>query len=162
MPDRAPNSTSDHANVLLPPPALFGGALLVGLALDWFLGWHLPMPLFARSLLAIILIMLGAVPLGAALYTLNKARTAIVPWHSTKRIIDSGPYRFTRNPIYVGMILIYLGLVIWLGSGTGFLLLLPVLFMLHFGVVLREEVYLARKFGEEYTAYCQQTPRWLQ
>lgn len=148
--------------MILPPPVLFGGALLAGLALDWLLGWHLPMPLFARSLLALILIVLGAVPLGAALLALRKARTAIIPWHSTTRLLSDGPYRHTRNPIYLGMILIYLGLVIWLGSGTGFMLLPPVLFTLHFGVVLREEAYLARKFGEAYTAYCAQTPRWLQ
>ncbi len=157
-----PKDSADHAHVLLPPPALFGGALLAGLALDWLLGWHLPMPLFARSLLALILIVLGAVPLATALVTLHKARTAIVPWHSTSRIINDGPFRYTRNPIYLGMILIYLALVIWLGSGAGFMLLLPVLFTLHFGVVLREEAYLSHKFGEAYKAYCEQTPRWLQ
>lgn len=157
-----PNNSADHADVLLPPPALFGGALLAGLALDWLLGWHLPMPLFARSLLALIVIILGLVPIGSAVLTLQKARTAILPWHSTTRIISAGPFKFSRNPIYLGMVLVYIGLVILSGSGTGIVLLLPVLLTLHFGVVLREEAYLTKKFGEEYTAYSAQTPRWLQ
>ncbi len=153
---------ADHANVLLPPPALFGGALLLGLIIDWLFGWHLPMPLFARSLLAIILIGIGAVPVAAALYTLNQANTAILPWMSTRQIVTTGPFKFSRNPIYIGMVLVYVGLVIMLGSGAGLVLLLPVLGVLHFGIVLREEAYLMGKFGEMYKNYCASTPRWLQ
>lgn len=152
----------DHADVLLPPPALFGGALLFGLIFDWLLGWHLPMPFFARSMLAAILVGIGLVPLLASLKALHDAKTAIPPWKSTRQIVISGPYKFSRNPIYIGMTLIYIGLVIWFGSGTGLLLLLPILATLHFGVVLREEAYLTRKFGEMYKNYCATTPRWLQ
>lgn len=152
----------DHANVLLPPPALFGGALLLGLTVDWLFGWHLPMPVFARSLLALILIGIGAVPLIAALLALKQANTAIPPWLPTRQIVTTGPYKFSRNPIYIGLVLVYVGLVIMLGSGAGLVLLLPVLGILHFGIVLREEAYLTGKFGEMYKNYCASTPRWLQ
>lgn len=148
--------------VLLPPPVLFGGALGLGIALDWLLGWHLPMPLFARSLLSFILCGLGAIPAGSALAALRAAKTAIPTWKPVTALVTSGPYRYSRNPIYIGLILIYLGLVILLGSGTGLALLLPVVALLHFGVVLREEVFLKKKFGAAYQSYAESTPRWMQ
>lgn len=154
--------SKETANVIAPPPVLFVGALVIGLVIDWLFGWHLPMPLFARSLLGLIVVLIGAIPLGLALIELRRANTPVEPWKPTRQIVTEGPYRFTRNPIYIGMSFIYLGLVIVFGSGAGFLLLLPVLVTLHFGVVLREEAYLAARFGKLYEAYCEKTPRWLQ
>lgn len=158
---KAPERT-DAPAVVLPPPLLLGGALLVGLALDFVAGWHLPMPLFARSLLGIILCGLGALPAVTAIRTLREANTPVPTWLPVRQIVTTGPYRYSRNPIYVGLILIYLGLVIILGSGTGLLLLLPLVGVLHFGVVLREEEYLNARFGDAYKKYCASTPRWLQ
>jgi protein-S-isoprenylcysteine O-methyltransferase Ste14 len=72
-----------------------------------------------------------------------------------------GAYRFSRNPLYVAMTLLYLGLTFLFNSWWGVALLIPVLVVLHFGVVRREERYLERKFGEEYLAYRSQVRRYL-
>lgn len=76
--------------------------------------------------------------------------------------MTSGPYRFTRNPIYIGLSAVYLGIAALAGSLWIALMLVPALFILQFGVVLREEAYLERRFGDDYRAYRARVPRWIQ
>jgi len=75
--------------------------------------------------------------------------------------VVTGPYHVTRNPIYVGFVLAYFGFAVMLTSMWVLLLLIPVLIILQRGVVLREEDYLERQFGEAYTKYKARVPRWL-
>lgn len=85
-------------------------------------------------------------------------------WRPARRppaLVTAGPYRFTRNPIYIGFVLVYFGLSIVLTSVWILLLLFPVLLILQRGVVQREEAYLERKFGDAYRAYAERVPRWL-
>lgn len=91
----------------------------------------------------------------------RRAGTHVAPGQPAAALVTAGPYRFTRNPIYIGFVLVYFGLSIVLTSVWILLLLLPVVLILQRGVVLREEAYLERKFGEAYRAYTARVPRWL-
>jgi protein-S-isoprenylcysteine O-methyltransferase Ste14 len=83
------------------------------------------------------------------------------PWESTPQIISTGIYRFTRNPMYVGMALLQLSIGIGLGNGW-IVVLLPVVLLLIYVIAIRhEEIYLERKFGEGYTRYKGSVRRWL-
>jgi len=93
--------------------------------------------------------------------TMHRAGTNISPLKPSINLVNTGPYRFSRNPLYVAVTLLYLGLTFLCNSWWGVALLFPVLVVLHFGVVRREERYLERKFGEEYLAYRSQVRRYL-
>jgi protein-S-isoprenylcysteine O-methyltransferase Ste14 len=91
----------------------------------------------------------------------RRVGTSVVPGDPSTMLVDSGPYRFTRNPIYIGIVLFYFGLAIVMTSAWMLLLLIPVLIVLQRGVVEREEAYLQAKFGEAYRKYQTRVPRWL-
>jgi protein-S-isoprenylcysteine O-methyltransferase Ste14 len=83
------------------------------------------------------------------------------PGRPTTAITSSGPYRFSRNPLYVSLTLMFLGLTLAANTWWGLVLLVPVLMLMHFGVVLREERYLDRKFGETYRQYRASVRRYV-
>ena len=106
------------------------------------------------------------VAIGFALAALSVRRfhlagTSVVPGEPSTALIETGPYAFTRNPIYIGFVIAYFGLAIILTSLWVLLLLTPVVVILQRGVVEREEVYLERQFGETYRKYKARVPRWL-
>jgi protein-S-isoprenylcysteine O-methyltransferase Ste14 len=106
--------------------------------------------------------MLGGLALsGAVMYHFGKAGTAVTPWKEARRLVVSGPYRFSRNPDYVGQALFVGGLALLLATPWVFLALLPALLIVRYGVIAREERYLERRFGEEYRQYCGRVRRWL-
>jgi protein-S-isoprenylcysteine O-methyltransferase Ste14 len=150
----------DHPGVIAPPPLIFLSGLLFGALITWFY----PVTLLPGGLAVLLgnLLLLGGIAVIALAYLhMKKAKTNIEPWKPTTRILDSGLYRFSRNPIYVGMIAIYLG-VTCLFNSVWFLPFLPlVLLVVHYGVILREEKYLENKFGEEYLDYQKRVRRWI-
>ena len=89
------------------------------------------------------------------------AATNINPFKPTTSIVSSGPFRFTRNPFYLALTLLYVGLTLIANTWWCFALLLPVLLLIHFGVVAREERYLEHKFGETYRQYRARVRRYL-
>ena len=92
---------------------------------------------------------------------LVKGDTNVNPYKPTISIITGGPYRFTRNPLYVGLQSLLVGLSLLVGTWWGVIFLVPVFLVLHYGVVLREEAYLERKFGQAYLTYKSTVRRWL-
>jgi len=82
-------------------------------------------------------------------------------WRPTTALVTSGPFRFSRNPIYVAFILLFSGIALNYGNGWGLLLVPPFALALHFRTILREEVYLEREFGTAYVAYREAVRRWL-
>lgn len=150
----------DIPNVIAPPPLIFLSGLLVG----GFITWLFPVNFLPKSLAAtagIILIITGLTIISTAILQMRRAKTNVEPWKPTTAILDTGLYAVSRNPIYLGMILIY--------TGIGFLFdliwflppLVAVLLTIHFGVILREEKYLERKFGDEYLNYKNRVRRWI-
>lgn len=90
-----------------------------------------------------------------------KARTPAAPWHPSRALVLDGPYRFTRNPMYTGFLLAIAGLGLLRANAWYLMLLIPTWAVLHWGVVMREERYLAKRFGEPYAELLARTHRWL-
>ncbi len=151
---------NDTPNVVAPPPLIFMSGLLVGGLLSWFF----PAEFLPKSLARIIGIGLevaGLAVIVTAIVQMRRAKTNVEPWKPTTAILDSGLYAVSRNPIYLGMISIYLGTT-FLNNSIWFLPILPlVLLVIYYGVILREEKYLERKFGEEYLSYKNRVRRWI-
>ncbi|MBE7536594.1 MAG: isoprenylcysteine carboxylmethyltransferase family protein [Anaerolineales bacterium] len=153
--------SKDHADVKIHPPVLF----LIHIAVAWALGKFIVLPIIA-SLPAIrnigIALAGGGVLLGlGAFYAFTQARTTLNPHGSVKTVVSSGIYRFTRNPIYLGMALILLGFPLTFGNEWGIPLTAAFILLMNKLVIEREEAYLERKFGEIYTGYKSRVRRWL-
>jgi protein-S-isoprenylcysteine O-methyltransferase Ste14 len=145
---------SDSAHVTFPPPFVYIGFLLIGLVADRFLPWSIGLPAPVRGVAA-------AVPLLAASGMFRKAGTDIKPWKTATALVGEGVYGYTRNPMYLGMALAYVGLALACAS-VGALILLPVvIFVIRSQVIAREERYLEAKFGDAYRAYQHRVRRWL-
>lgn len=150
----------DHAGVPVPPPLLYAAGLAVGLGLERL--WRLPRPSarVAKPLGAVLLVLGAALPAsGATLF--RRRRTSVLPVRPTTSLVTSGPYRLTRNPMYLGFALGHAGLALRRRSTWGLLTLGPVLAAVDRVVIDREERYLERAFGEEYRRYAQRVRRWL-
>ena len=153
--------TADTAQVIIHPPVAWALAVIAGLALNW----RVPLPLLpadlpVRWLGAVVFVL--ALALGVvAVITMTKAGSNVPTNRPTTTIVENGPYRFTRNPIYLGMFLGQIGLAIGFNSLWLLMMLVPFALVIRYGVVAREEVYLARKFGEVYHGYCSRVRRWL-
>jgi protein-S-isoprenylcysteine O-methyltransferase Ste14 len=156
-------STEDHANVLVIPPVLFGAGLAAGFLLNWLVPVHLvPSSLEGPVCLAGAgLALLGLAFGGWAFATFLKARTTPHPNHPVSALVTWGPYRVSRNPMYVGLSGFTAGLALVANTPWVLAALPPVWFALRRVVIDREEAYLERKFGEEFRAFTARTRRWL-
>lgn len=151
-----------HAGVIAPPPLLFLGALLLGLGLDRLLGLPgLGLEAMPRLLLGGALGLAGAAVALPAARGFRRAGTHLEPWKPSSALVTGGVYRVTRNPMYLGMALLYLGLALAAGSLGALALLPPLLLVVRYGVIAREERYLEALFGEDYRAYRRRVRRWL-
>ena len=154
---------TDHPNVILFPPAIL--ALVLGAAL--LLGWAIPVAVLPAALTGTALILglpvccLAAAIALSGIVAFRRAGTNVEPHKPSLVLVRDGPYRFTRNPMYLGLVLMLLGLSLVFSLDWG-VPLAPVLWLvLHHGVVLREEAYLTAKFGDPYREYLDRTRRWL-
>jgi protein-S-isoprenylcysteine O-methyltransferase Ste14 len=150
----------DNPGVIAPPPLIFLTALGLGLALSLVF----PVNILAaapRLALGIPLDILAVAGLVSAARTMLRAGTPLDPGESPTTIVTTGPYRFSRNPIYLSMAIFMLGAGI-LMDALWVLVLLPVaLLVIHYGVIAREERYLERKFGAAYLQYKAAVRRWI-
>lgn len=149
----------DTAGVIAPPPTILLAFLLTGLLLHRLL----PAPLLPERFRALGGVLIGAGIAGGGWFgsTLIAAETPISTRKPTRRIVTAGPFRFTRNPVYLSFNLIYLGIAILTNNRWHALLWPAMLQMLERGVIEREERYLAAKFGDEYRDYTRRVRRWL-
>lgn len=150
----------DRPGVIAPPPLLYGGALLAGAGLDWLIPLPLLDPGVGREP-GIVLIALGLAVILWCGALFIRAGTAIEPYKPSTAIVSSGPYRFSRNPIYVALTAMSVGIGIWANSAWMLGLILPTLVVMQIGVIEREEKYLEAKFGDEYRAYRARVRRWV-
>ena len=152
----------DNPNVIVLPPILLLATIAAGVILDWLVpvGVLAPLPAIPRMVVGAILFVLGASVPVTARQALVKAGTNIRPDMPTTALITSGLFAHSRNPIYQGASLALLGLALMLASDWIVILMVPALMLLHYGVVVREERYLERKFGEAYRRYKAAVPRY--
>jgi protein-S-isoprenylcysteine O-methyltransferase Ste14 len=155
------NDTAATAQVIIRPPLAWALAVIAGLALDWLA----PLPLLPADLPAGwlgALVFAFALALAAwAIGTMTRAGSNVPTNRPTTTIVESGPYRFTRNPIYLGMFGGQIGLAIAFDNFWLLMMLVPFALVIRYGVVAREEAYLERKFGDLYRGYRLRVRRWL-
>ena len=155
------DGTVDTAQVIIRPPLAWALAVIVGLALDWLL----PLPFLPAGLpaafLGAMVFVLALALFAWAIITITRAGSSVPTNRPTTTIVDSGPFRFTRNPIYTGMFLGLIGLAIAFDNLWLLLMLVPFAVVIRYGVVAREEAYLERKFGDVYRRYRARVRRWL-
>jgi protein-S-isoprenylcysteine O-methyltransferase Ste14 len=153
--------STDTANVIVRPPIAWMLAVLAGLALNWLI----PLPFVPATVPAVWLgatvFVLGLALFAWAIATVTRAGSNVPTNLPTTTIVDTGPYRFTRNPIYLSMVLGLIGLAIALNSLWLLLTLAAFALVIRYGVVAREEAYLERKFGDPYRRYRARVRRWL-
>jgi protein-S-isoprenylcysteine O-methyltransferase Ste14 len=142
------------------PPVAVGGPLVLGLLLSWWLGDPLdasPVPAWLGWLLLAAFVVWN----GWALVTIAKHRTALLPGGATTIVIDRGPFAWSRNPLYVGLLVASAGVGLVVGSLWALVALPLEWALLRWGAVGPEEHYLAEKFGAAYTDYAGRVRRWL-
>ena len=152
--------SSDNPGVLVFPPLLYSGTLLIGLLLHWLRHWYLPHPWPVR-IVGLVLVFASGVLGKWGEATLKRAGTNVNPHQPSLVIVSEGPYRYTRNPLYLALIGLYLGITIAVGTAWPLVFLIPVLLVTHFGIIKREERYLAAKFGQPYLEYLARVRRWV-
>jgi protein-S-isoprenylcysteine O-methyltransferase Ste14 len=155
------DDTTNTAQVIIRPPLAWGLAVIAGLTLNWLLPVPFqPVDLPAGWLGAIVFVLALAL-VAWAIVTITRAGSNVPTNLPTTAIVESGPYRFTRNPIYLGMFLGLIGLAIAFDNLWLLMMLVPFALIIHYGVVVREEAYLERKFGDAYRGYRSRVRRWL-
>ena len=156
-----PPAEDRSPGVVVFPPVLFASTLAVGALLQWVLPlrfWDARWPRWV----------VGAALLGGGLSvalwgekTMQRAGTEVRPDRPSTALVDGGPFRFSRNPLYVAVTTMFLGVAFLANAAWFLLLLVPMVAVLHFGVVRREERYLEGKFGEPYRAYRSRVRRYF-
>jgi protein-S-isoprenylcysteine O-methyltransferase Ste14 len=155
------SDTADTAQVIIRPPIAWALAVLAGLALNWLMPLPFVPGMLPAGWLGATVFALALVLVAWAIATMTRSGSNVPTSLPTTTIVDTGPYRFTRNPIYLGMFLGLAGLAIasdnlWLAAT-----LVPFALVIRYGVVAREEAYLERKFGDVYRHYRARVRRWL-
>ncbi len=158
------NSDEDGAAVRLPPPLVPVVAILIGVALGAFSpivpGFVLPTPeryWIGGMTIAGSLIGLGLWPM----FLFRDSGQDVAPWSTTPEIVVLGPYRFTRNPMYLMMVLLCIGFTILLSNAWIGILTPICAWVLYQTAIKPEEAYLEQKFGASYRAYKLRVRRWV-
>ena len=155
-------TVTDGAKVRFPPPLVYAAGLAIGLAAGRL--WNLPglgLEPYARDRLAGIIVLAGVIVSTASVSLFIRSRTAIIPYKPAAVLVTSGIYRWTRNPMYLGLAVIYAGLALLLNSLPAFALLPVVLVIIQYRVIAKEEAYLERAFGAKYDTYKNQVRTWI-
>jgi protein-S-isoprenylcysteine O-methyltransferase Ste14 len=141
------------------PPILYPLAMASGYVLHRF--W--PVALVPSGVEPVgVVLMLAAVGLFVlSVREFRRAGTPVPSHNPVVALVTSGPYRFSRNPIYLAFTLLQIGFAIWLDSAWVLALLVPVLVVMSRGVIAREEEYMEARFGDEYRSYVRSVRRWL-
>ena len=150
----------DNPGVIAFPPLIWLVNAVISVLVHLFL--RLPIMKYSFCLVCgIVLIILAPTLALSALRTMKAAGTNVHPSKPTLTIVRSGPFRFTRNPMYLALCLVQIALCFFLNDWITLLFVVPLALIFHYGVVLREERYLPAKFGEPYLQYKRGVRRWI-
>ncbi len=158
--ERVVRGDEDTVGFRLWPPVAAGGPLLAGWVATalWgdpvgLGGWRVP--------LGWVLVALFAGWNGWSLWLFRRHETGLLPGQATHALIEEGPYRLSRNPLYVGLLALYLGLALLAPTFWGLVLFPVAMLLLRWGAIRPEERFLHARFGEQYDDYARRVRRWL-
>ena len=155
-----PDKSPDNPGVIAFPPLIW----LVNAVISVLVHLFIRLPIMRSGLClvcAIVLIILAPTLALSALRTMKAAGTNVDPAKPALMIVRDGPFRFTRNPMYLALCLVQIALGFFLNDWITLLFVVPLAVIFHYGVILREERYLIAKFGEPYLQYTREVPRWI-
>ncbi|MBI4266216.1 MAG: isoprenylcysteine carboxylmethyltransferase family protein [Acidobacteria bacterium] len=150
----------DHAGILVPPPFIYAGFFLAGAVLDRLS----PLPQVPFGIARPVGAVLAAVWLVLMAWSVRRfwsSGTSIIPVRPATALVTEGPYRFSRNPMYLGLLLLYAAVALWFGFVWSLLLVPPLVWVIRRAVIEREEQYLEREFGDGYRRYRASVRRWI-
>jgi protein-S-isoprenylcysteine O-methyltransferase Ste14 len=151
---------NDKPGVVAPPPLIALAAIAIGFAIEAL--WPVALPARDTRLFGgIALFALGFALFAWAFASFRRAGTSVETRRPSTAVVAAGPYRLTRNPIYLGMMLGIVGVGIAAGSVWVVAMALPFLVVIDYGVIAREERYLEGKFGPSYREYRARVKRWI-
>jgi protein-S-isoprenylcysteine O-methyltransferase Ste14 len=153
------NAEVDRARVV-PAPVIFFGLLILGFLLNWVL----PLTFFpgrSAQIAGVVIVVPGLLIGGSAIIEMRRAHTSPDPREPTRVLVERGVLRYTRNPLYLSMFVLFFGIAVFLDVLWLILLFPLLLFVVERGAVKPEESYLERKFGETYLQYRKRVPRWM-
>ena len=151
---------SDSPGVWYPPPLWYALAVLIGVLLDR--RWPLPIATSPLTTIAAVVFVIGWVAISFhSIARFRRSKTSIVPIRPAEALVSSGPYRYTRNPMYVSLALLTIACGLFLATWWPLVLLVPTLAIVQQVVILPEERYLGRRFASEYEAYARRVRRWV-
>jgi protein-S-isoprenylcysteine O-methyltransferase Ste14 len=151
---------TDNKMILVKPPILYAAGLAVGFAAEHFIPTHLLDPGWS-GLFGFAFIGLGLFVGALAFIAFNNAGVPIPHWKMRNKLVQEGIFNMTRNPFYVGLTCIFGGIGLAANNLWVLGLLLVILPIMHYGVVKREEAFLAQRFGDEYSKYIRHVRRWI-
>ncbi len=154
------NREEDRPEVVALPPFIYLAFLLMGFAMDYFRPVTV-VPASVQYIAGFSIIALAGVIIVPVVLQFRRASTSFSDFAPATQLVTRGPYRLSRNPSYVALSLLYVGMGVaadnlWIVAG-----LVPILIIMHYGVIVREEQYLEREFGEEYLQYKASVRRWV-
>ncbi|MFQ5932033.1 MAG: methyltransferase family protein [Nitrospiraceae bacterium] len=153
-------SDKDISRPVAPPPIIYLVCVLVGFGLDQLS----PQPLLAQTVqytVGFAIIAVSFLLFGLALREFANSKTSVNHHTPTTAIVSTGPFGYSRNPIYVSMTMLMVGIATVVDSVWILVMAVPAVVITHYFVILREEVYLERKFGDEYLSYKSTVRRWV-
>lgn len=156
-----PTRTADAPAYRIQPPVALGVPLAAGLVLTVTAGDPVALPAAGSRVVAVVLGAAFAVWNGWSLALMARHRTALLPGGATRVILDHGPFRVSRNPLYLGLIALDAAVALAWPSFWALLLVAVGVLALRWGAILPEERYLTERFGAEYDAYRARVRRWL-
>jgi protein-S-isoprenylcysteine O-methyltransferase Ste14 len=155
------SADADNSGAIIRPPIAWALAFVAGLGIDWLYPVRFIPASVPGAWVGGVIFAAGFALAIWAIATIHKAGTRVETNKPTTTIVAHGPYRATRNPIYIGMLLGQTGLAIGLDSVWLLAMLVPFYLVIRYGVIAREETYLERRFGNVYLSYKTRTRRWL-
>ena len=150
----------DTPGVIVFPPVLFAITMMVGVAFHFLLPLHV-FPTWPARVVGVLVLVAGTLLVRWGRNTMVRMGTSVRPDQPSTALVLEGPFRFTRNPLYLGTTGMYLGVALLIDDLWPLILVLPMLAVLEWGVIRREERYLEMKFGEAYRAYQAKVRQWF-
>lgn len=155
------NIQSESVNIIAPPLILYIGTLVTGLILHAVLPQPILSSTFVFQIIGTFFLIMSGAFARWAFVTMRRIGTSANPHKQSKVLVTSGPFQLSRNPIYLAMTGLYIAVTLIFNSLWLLVLLMPLLAIMQWGVIFREERYLSKQFGKSYSAYKASTGRWF-